>query len=241
VGRVSTRAPAPASAYAAFEVSDASHQVELRAAGDGEIRIFGMTLDRAQPGVVVDAVGINGAVIFTPLRWSESHFVEQLRHRAPDLVVLAYGTNESLDTTLTDADYERAITSLLGRIGRATPAAGCLLLGPTDRATRAGTSDVWFSAPRVAELVEVERRVARTAGCAFYDQLEAMGGLGSMVAWAAEPDPRGGRDRVHFTRSGYALLGRLFADDLLRAYDAWRAERGLAPTGVAPASGVAVK
>jgi lysophospholipase L1-like esterase len=89
----------------------------------------------------------------------------------------------------------------------------------------------------VAEIVQIQRRVAHAAGCAFYDQLQAMGGAGSIDAWASEADPRAGRDRVHLTRSGYALLATWLAGDLLHAYEAWRAatsprgpERG--PAGV---------
>jgi len=239
VGRIASRAARPASGFFAFDVADVPHEVEVRTVGDGEVRIFGMVLDRAQAGVVVDALGINGAQVFTPLRWNEEHFAEQLRHRSPDLVVVAYGTNESLELGLSDAEYERKVVDLLGRIARATPGAACLLLGPPDRASHTKGKDDWRSAPRVVEIVAAQRRVAQAAGCAFYDQLEAMGGPGSMLTWAAEPEARAAGDRVHLTRSGYAQLGTSFATDLMRAYDEWRAERGLAPTSAAKTWGVA--
>jgi lysophospholipase L1-like esterase len=239
--RIATRAERPASGFGSFDVSDAAHQVELRTVGDGEVRVFGMTLDRPQAGVVVDALGINGAQVFTPLRWNEDHFAEQLRHRAPDLVVLAYGTNESVDAKLSDADYERGLVDFLGRIARAVPTAACLLLGPPDRAAYVGGREGWASAPRISEIVQLQRRVAKAAGCAFFDQLEAMGGPGSMAAWAAEPEPRASRDRMHLTRSGYARLATSLANDALRAYDEWRAEHGLSPVSAPKAWGVAAR
>ncbi|MDP9000468.1 MAG: GDSL-type esterase/lipase family protein [Myxococcota bacterium] len=228
--RIATRAEQPSSGYCSFDVTDAPHRVELRTIGDGDVRVFGMTLDRAQAGVVVDALGINGAQIFTPLRWNEEHFVEQLRHRAPDLVVIAYGTNESLESRLPDTEYERGVVDFLGRIARATPAAACLLLAPPDRAMRATGQDAWATAPRIVEITEIQRRVAAAAGCAFYDQLEAMGGPGSISAWAIEAEPRAARDRVHLTRSGYAQLGTAFAGDVLQAYERWGAERRMQPS-----------
>jgi lysophospholipase L1-like esterase len=240
-GHVATRAQQAASGYAAFDLADAPHQVEVRTSGDGEVIVFGMTLDRAQAGLVVDALGINGAQIFTPLRWNEEHFAEQLRHRAPDLVVLAYGTNESLESKLADADYERGLVDFLGRIARATPNASCLLLGPPDRGTRAHPRDPWASAPRIAEIAQIQRRVALSAGCAFYDQLQAMGGPGSIVAWASEAEPRAARDHVHLTRTGYAQLAASFANDLMQAYDDWRTERGLRPKLVPRTWGVAAR
>jgi hypothetical protein len=84
--------------------------------------------------------------------------------------------------------------------------------------------------PRLAEIVAVQRKVAEAAGCGFYDQQEAMGGPGSIVSWAVEPESRAQRDRVHLTRTGYAQVAASFAGDLIRAYEEWRAERGLPPT-----------
>lgn len=237
--RITTRAPQPGSGFLGFDVADAPHAVEVRAVGDGDVRVFGMTLDRAEAGVVVDTLGINGAQIFTPLQWNQQQFEEQLRHRAPDLVVLAYGTNEALDADLTDAQLERGIVELLGRIERAAPTASCLLLGPPDLARRARGRSEWRTWPRIGEIVAAERRVAQAAGCAFFDQMAAMGGPGTIAQWAAEPDPRAARDRVHMKRTGYALLATAFADDLLRAYDEWRAARGLPPTGTPRTWGVA--
>ncbi len=220
---VTTRAANAGSAWLPLDVPDAPHEVSVRTMGDGEVRIFGMDLGRTQAGVVVDALGINGAQAQTPMHWGESCFAEQLAHASPSLVVLAYGTNEALDPTLSDADVERNLGDLLGRVSRAMPGASCMLLGPPDlaRLTRTG----WAPSPRLQEIVALERKVAGAAGCAFYDQVEAMGGPGSMAAWAAEPAPRAQPDRTHLTSKGYAQVATSFADDLMKAYDDWRLQR----------------
>src|SRR5207237_2226347 len=93
-GHVTTRGSPAGSGFAAFDVTEKPHDVEVRAVGDGPIRVFGAVLDRSHAGVVVDALGINGAQVTWDLRWNEEHFAEQLRHRAPALVILAYGPNE---------------------------------------------------------------------------------------------------------------------------------------------------
>lgn len=236
VVRVSTRGDRPTSAFRTFEVSEAaSHQLEVRSVGDGDVRVFGVSLSRRQPGVVYDALGINGARVTTCLSWNEEHWAEQLRHRAPSLVVLAYGTNESGDET-SQQTYERQLVDTLGRIARAVPSASCLLLGPPDRAISSG--DGWTTSPKLLEIIAAQRRVAEAAGCAFYDQLTAMGGPGSIAAWSAEDPPRAQRDRVHLTKDGYAQLGATFASDLMRAYAVWRREKGL-PDATRPAEPVA--
>jgi lysophospholipase L1-like esterase len=229
VVRVSTRGERASSAFRAFDVAEASaHQLEVRAVGDGDVRVYGMSLDRAQHGIVLDALGINGARISTALSWNEQHWNEQLKHRAPSLIVLAYGTNESTDTEMPQHVYERLLVDALGRVARAVPTASCLLLGPPDRAI--DTKDGWVTAPKIAEIIAAQRRVAEAAGCAFYDQLAAMGGEGAIANWAAEDPPRAQKDRVHLTRDGYAQLGSSFASDLMRGYATWRREAGLPPS-----------
>jgi lysophospholipase L1-like esterase len=239
---ISTRGAQPASAFKSVEVPDGPHKIEMRARGDGEVRVFGVALDRAQVGIVYDALGINGARASTTLRWNEAHMQEQLRHRAPQLVVLAYGTNESADDGPVD-QVERQIVDVLGRVARALPSASCLLLGPPDRAVATPSDNpyggkdagaVWSTSPKLTQIVEVERRVAGAAGCAFYDQQAAMGGVGSMAAWADADPPRAQRDRTHLTRDGYAIVGNTFAADMLAAYGAWRIARGLTPEKVQP-------
>jgi lysophospholipase L1-like esterase len=223
VQRIGTRAATPAAAYATLEVTDQPHHVELQPAGDGPVRVFGMALDRPQAGVTLDAFGVNGARVVNMLTWDEAHFAEQLRHRSADLVVLAFGTNESADDTPMDV-YERQMVDVLGRVARAVPAASCLLLGPPDRAKREG--GVWSTVPRLLDIVASQRRVAEAAGCAYYSQLDAMGGPGSIAAWATESPPRAMLDRTHLSREGYAQLGDAVARDLVAAYEAWREVHG---------------
>jgi lysophospholipase L1-like esterase len=225
-GHVSTRG-ADESAWRVFAASDGPHRVEVDSTGDGDVRLFGAVLDRDQIGLTYDALGINGARITNALSWDEAHMAEQIRHRAPDLVVLAYGTNESGDTDVPIETYERQLVDLLGRVARAAPSASCMLLGPPDRAVR--TREGWGTVPRLLDIIATQRRVAQAAGCAFFDQLEAMGGPGTIAQWADEPQPRAQRDHVHLTREGYAQLGNAVAADLIHGYGAWRIETGLTP------------
>jgi lysophospholipase L1-like esterase len=224
--KIATSASTTGSAFKTLDVPEGPHAIEVRTAGDGNVRLFGVALDRSSNGLVLDALGINGARVQTALAWNEQHMTEQLQHRKPDLVVLSYGTNESFDDTPID-QYERALVDLLGRIARAVPTASCLLMGPPDHAVE--TKDGWISSPRLAEVVAAQKRVAEAAGCAFFDQLEAMGGAGTALLWYEEPEPRMAKDRVHLTRTGYAQLGVTFSTELLRAYGAYRADKGLPP------------
>ena len=115
-----------------------------------------------------------------------------------------------------------------------------MLLGPPDLARWTKGTRGYHTVPRILEIEAIQRRVARAAGCAFYSQIDAMGGPGSMASWAEEPEPRAQGDRVHLTRTGYTQVGTALATDVLHAYDAWRAEMRPAAHGGEPGTSRAV-
>lgn len=215
-GIVPGKSSAVRSAFSSVQIPAGSHSIEVRAQGNGEVRIFGAAIDAPEVGVVYDAIGKNGARAANMLDWQESHFVEQLAHRAPKLVILSFGTNEAGDDT-SDEVYTQRLSTVVARVARATPNAACMLVGPPDRATQ--TERGWETMPRVLELIALQRKVADAANCAFYDQLRVMGGAGTVARWAEETPPRAQKDRVHLSRDGYVELGTRFAKDLLDAYE----------------------
>ncbi len=222
VGQVSTDANAIASGFSSFSVDEADHKIEVRLHGDGKVRIFGVVLDRAANGVTFDSLGINGAQIISALRWKEKHLIEQVNHRGPTAFILAYGTNESTGMMPAE-EYETKLKELIHRFTSGAPNASCILLGPPDRAVKRGPGE-WRTAPRILEVIASQRRVAKEVGCAFYDQLAAMGGPGSIAKWANERKPRATRDHVHLTKKGYTQLAESFVTDLVTAYEQWQAK-----------------
>ncbi len=220
VGQVTTEGGDIESGFSSFSTAEGSHKIEVRLQGDGTVRIFGVALDRATNGVVLDSLGINGAQIISALRWKERHLIEQVKHRDPTAFILAYGTNESTGM-MPSEEYERKLKELIRRFKSASPEASCVLLGPPDRAVKRAPGE-WKTAPRILEVVESQRSVAKEVGCAFYDQLAAMGGPGSIAKWANEQKPRATSDHVHLTKRGYVQLAESFVTDLVTAYEQWR-------------------
>jgi hypothetical protein len=79
--------------------------------------------------------------------------------------------------------------------------------------------------PKLKEIAAAQRSSASAAGCAFFDQLEAMGGADSIGRWSMESPPRARRDLVHLTRAGYAYLAEELVRDILTAYERWKGEQ----------------
>lgn len=203
--------------YATFRVPDGPHELEVRLRGDGPVRFFGVAVERDAPGVVVDTLGINGARARYHLLWEDTLYREHLRRRNPDLVVLAYGTNESGDEQPID-EYEAQLDAVVGRVQEVAPQAACLLIGPSDRPQRRPDGR-WEDRPRTAAIVQAQYRVALRHGCGFFDLVSFSGGPLSMVEWAAAEPPYAQPDHIHYTRRGYERLGEVLLGALLEGFD----------------------
>lgn len=205
--------------YHALTRDGGPHTVEVQPVGDGEVRLFGMTMENEASGVVVDNLGIGGTRAANHLKWDEHVWSDNLRRRAPDLVVLAYGTNESVDEDQPISVYREHLREVLARLRKATPEASCLLVGPGDFPTK--IADGTFGPrPRTVAIATTQREVAAEAGCAFWDMMQFMGGEQSMVTWAAAQPAMAQSDHLHLTRRGYARMGMALTDALMFDYDA---------------------
>jgi lysophospholipase L1-like esterase len=161
-----------------------------------------------QAGVVLDTLGINGARLATPLAWNEAAWAAELARRMPELVILEYGTNEMSDR-IRPAMFTEQLRAVMTRIRKVRPDVDCVALAPTDRAD---TED------RVLVARDAMREAAMENGCAFWDTVTIMGGVGSIRAWAREDPPRAAKDGVHLSWRGYRELGTKLAEDILRGY-----------------------
>lgn len=197
-------------------MEDGPHEIELRPLGDGEVRLLGAALERGAPGVIVDTLGVRGARAADLLDIDESLWMAQVRHRRPDLVVLAYGTNEAGDESQPIARYEASLSAVLSRLREAVPGVSCVLMGPTDRPKKASRNQ-WEPRERVELVNEAQRTVSARYGCGFFSAFDAMGGPRSMVKWREAQLAQ--KDHVHLTTRGYELLAEHFAKGLLQGYD----------------------
>jgi lysophospholipase L1-like esterase len=189
---------------------DSIHRVEIRTLSSGKTRILGIVAERIVPGVSYDVLGINGARLSRLLSWNSVAFAANLAQRKPDLIILAYGTNEVTDSAWTPALYRRLLKTVINEIREAAPQASILLFAPPDRA------DLPQASARMPAMIETQRRAAFESGAAFWSAYGAMGGAGSMNNWVMRGLGQG--DRVHLTRQGYGQLADSFFHDLMRAY-----------------------
>jgi len=216
--RVSTASRGTRAGYARIDLRRPGHTVVLRTRG-GAVRLFGIDLLRRQPGIVYDAFGINGATASSQLRWNEPLMADQLRRIKPQLVLLAYGSNEIDMTGLTRQGFVREFNDVLERMRRMVPKAACLVLGPTDQARRNPEDGRWVLPPQLDWLIADQRRLARAHGCAFWDERRAMGGRGAIFRWVAAEPPLARPDHLHLPPGGYRLLADALAAAIVQSFE----------------------
>jgi lysophospholipase L1-like esterase len=199
-------------------VEPGPHHFEVLTIDHAPVRLLGLSTENAA-GVTYEAAGINGAEASLFLRWSEVMQRPLLAAVNPALIVLAYGTNEAGDRNWTEEGYAAMFERIIERCRRLAPNASILVVGPPDRALRAGRK-VWKPFDGVDRIVAAQRSVCLKMNCAYWDQRTRMGGFGSMRDWVsiswAQPD------HTHFTGEGYNELASALFSDIVQQYDSYQ-------------------
>lgn len=210
-----TSQPEQGLVHAMVEVPRGGHRLTLSPVGDGPVQLFGVSMEQQGPGVVVDAIGVRGRQARHMLQWNPQLATEMLSMLSPDLVVLAYGTNEAADSDYDMTAYAGDLRQALQQMRQGAPHAACVLVGPSDRGvyTR-GRRNPPSIYERTEPVAQVQREVAPEFGCVFWDWQQATGGPGSMIAWRESEPALAARDLIHFSAAGYAHSAARFVDAL---------------------------
>ncbi len=218
-GRVTTASNDTCSGFRRVNVTPGAHSLTLRTIGNGEVRLFGVVLESGARGVQYDSLGVNGAFVGLLNRYQdEATWAQQLRRRNPDLVILAYGANESEYENWPMDQYEKDTREVVRRIRTALPDASIMFVGPMDRGKR-GAGAAIITRPTIPKLIAAQRRLAAELGCAFFDTFTAMGGAGTVARWYEAKPKLMTSDFTHPTWQGSEIVGTLLHDALLRAYE----------------------
>ena len=220
LGDVDTAGDAKEPGFQSFALPPHTQYVSL-AVKTGPVRVFGWSFEKEGPGIIYDSLGLNGGQVQVALRYFEPHqWAEELQHENPDLVVINYGTNESVYPDYIERYYEKELRSLIQRGRSAVPHASVLIMSPMDRGVREDGKIVTVEVlPRI---VEIQEKVARETGCAFFNTFEAMGGAGTMAKWYASQPRLVSADFTHPLPGGAAIVGRLLNAAIIDGFDRFR-------------------
>lgn len=209
------------SGFASFDLPDGGGDVQIKAMS-GPVRVFGVGLEKANPGVIYHSLGVNGAYVSVLAKFfGEAHWREQLQHYQPDLIIVNYGTNESMYPQFVDYTSEKEMKEIVRRIRKAVPGTSILIMSPMDRGQRMAAGIIG-TVPAIPRLVAIQQRVAQETGTGFFNTFNAMGGVGTMGRWY-EAEPRlVGADFIHPMPAGARIVGGLLYQALLDGYNKYK-------------------
>ena len=180
---------------------------------------YGFSLDRTQNGVRYHSVGINGNTFSAFVR--NPQIFEQAAWLEPDLVIVSLGTNDCSGSRFDREYVERQVANLLDQIARSMPTAAVLMTTPMEfcRAVRSRGRVYRRENPHVVSMREVILNEAASRGIPVWDFYEVAGGKGAVTSWFGSGMMN--RDRIHLTREGYQMQGKLLVEALLSAYSGY--------------------
>ena len=213
---IQTDAPVTGPGTYSYFCPAGDHHFEVTTERSAPVTLLGWVA--TQPGVTWESIGINGAEAPLILKWDQPLFSRYLKDNSPALIVLAYGTNEAASPSWDEESYRQAFASIVDALHQYVPESSILVVGPPDRSV--AQHRAWHPYAGTDRIVEAQRAVCRTHGCAYWDQRERMGGLGAMQEWVyagwAQPD------HTHFTGDGYRALADALMADLMTSYQAYK-------------------
>jgi lysophospholipase L1-like esterase len=221
LGQVQTDGPEKKPGFAEFNLPPGSREIELDVIS-GSARLFGYSFEKPGPGIIYSSLGLNGAQVQAVLRFFDAkQWIEALRHEHPDLVVVNYGTNESVYPAYIEKQYPGELRQVIQRIKTALPDASLLVMSPMDRGQRDPSGQI-LTPPVLPRIVEIQHQVASELGCAFFNTFEAMGGSGTMARWYNSQPRLVSADFMHPLPAGAAKVGALLDEALIQGYEQYQ-------------------
>ncbi len=167
-------------------------------------------LENNDPGIVYNAVGINGASIPSFLKCQ--NFETDLSVVQADMLVLSLGTNDAYGNKFKPEIYKQNYQKLINKILQANPKTFILITVPND-------DYLYKKYPNKNTALQetVIYELAKENNCGVWNLYKIMGGFNSSQTW--QNNHLMVRDKIHFTKKGYILKGNLFFNAFLKTYD----------------------
>lgn len=176
--------------------------VDLTFASSAGIVVGGWNIQSQRTaGVLYSSLGINGATFDIVDKW-QAGWLDTLKALSPDLLILAYGTNEAYDDGLDLARYEARLKDKMIMLRNALPATVLLVIGAPDSVRNKKATDCDDrQANNLRSVIQIQKRVASQINAVFWDWQAFMGGNCAIENWQARELARS--DLVHMTAEGY--------------------------------------
>jgi LysM repeat protein/lysophospholipase L1-like esterase len=172
----------------------------------------GIVLENNENGIVYHNSGVNGAKFSDYNKYPL--FFEQLKALHPDVLVLSFGTNESFDHMKAE-DFVAQLDLFITKARKQNPLVEIIVATPPPSLFKRKYPNT-FVADYSKKIIEL----AYSRSVAVWDLYSEMGGL-----YGVNHNTKAGiigKDKVHYTKSGYEKQGNLLAKAIIEAYENYK-------------------
>jgi len=164
-----------------------------------------------RPGVAYWASGVNGAATASWLRCNKLE--QDLKVAVPDMVIFGIGINDAHTSNFNRDHFKINYQLLIDKIKRVNPDCQFIFVTNNDNKLKGSVN----RNTRSVEKVFIE--LALDNNGSVWDLYKVMGGYGGSKKWVRNGLMQ--NDYIHFTRSGYKLIGDLLYNAIIEEYLKW--------------------
>lgn len=179
----------------------------------GTFTVTGVYLENGMPGITYHGIGINGAKVGSFLSCEDLERDLRLVH--PDLVIFGIGINDAADDNFTKERFINDYDNLINIMLEVNPDCALLFITNNDSFKKVNRKKYQVN-PNGIVAQQAFLELGEKHHGAVWDFFDIMGGLNSMKKWHENGYAQ--KDKVHFTNSGYSLIGDLLFNALMDRY-----------------------
>lgn len=158
----------------------------------------------AKKGVIFNSVGVNGATYADFIKYPLQ--IKQLKATEPHFIIIALGTNESLNNT-SETEFKANARTLIKKLRENNDNLPILLISPTDNN---------INPNKIAKISNWIQEISKENNTAFLNLYKFLGGKGYFQKKLTEK--KANKDNVHFLPTGYQeqasiILKCLFSEE----------------------------
>lgn len=177
---------------------------------------FGFQLTNGGPGLLYHSIGVNGSMF---IHYTKRAYLEQLAALKPSLLIVSLGTNETFGRRFNKPEFKGQVEAFVRLVKEVMPQTALLLTTPAECYKRVTVNKKrsYVRNDNSQKAAEVIRQVAEEEEIACWDLFQITGGKNACQQWHSKKLM--GRDRIHFTKEGYAEQGELLYRALIKSYN----------------------
>lgn len=182
--------------------------------------ILGFSLD-GKTGVQVDNIAMRGSSGLFLEHTDKKLFQTMVNEEDVQLFIMQFGGNAIpyIKDSAQACGVVNYFQKQLYTLKRLRPSAAIIVIGPSDM-SQINEGD-FTTYPLLPYYISQLKKAVITAGAAYFNTYQAMGGKNSMVVWYKHD--LASKDHVHFTRKGAKIVAQQFYNALMKAYTNWKA------------------